>query len=34
MENQTTGQIVEYEIRGIGEEPDSELLTFDQEIRQ
>ena len=34
MENLTTGQHIEYDVIGIGEEPEAELLTFEQEVRK
>jgi hypothetical protein len=34
MENVTTGQNIEYELVGIGDEPEAELLQFEQEVRK
>jgi hypothetical protein len=34
MDNITTGQLIEYEINGVGDEPESSVLTFEQEIRK
>lgn len=34
IENTTTGQIIEYEINGMGEEPEADVLTFEQQIRK
>ena len=34
MENVTTEQVIEYEIIGVGEEPEAQLLSFDQEVRK